>query len=39
MNARLDPTTRAKVDDFAQHFHQLRAAVVCQVMEWGLRRE
>jgi predicted transcriptional regulator len=39
MDARLDPTTRAKVDDLAQHFHQPRAAVLCQIMEWGLSRE
>jgi hypothetical protein len=38
MDARLDPTTRQKVDDLAQHFHQPRAAVVCYVMRWGLGR-
>jgi predicted DNA-binding protein len=38
MNARLDPTTREKVDDLAQHFHQPRAAVLCHIIEWGLSR-
>jgi hypothetical protein len=28
MDARLDQTTRAKVDDLAQRFHQPRAAVL-----------
>ena len=32
MDARLDATTRAKVDDLAQYFHQPRAAVVCHIM-------
>ena len=36
MDARLDATTRQKVDDLAQHFHQPRAAVLCHIMEWGL---
>jgi hypothetical protein len=36
MDARLDATTRAKVDDLAQYFHQPRAAVVCHIMHWGL---
>jgi hypothetical protein len=39
LDARLDSTTRAKVDDLARHFHQPRAAVLCRVMEWGLSRE
>jgi hypothetical protein len=39
MDARLDPTTRGKVDDLAQHFHQPRAAVLCHIMPWGLSRE
>jgi hypothetical protein len=39
MDARLDATTRQKVDDPAQHFHQPRAAVLCQIMEWDLSRE
>jgi hypothetical protein len=39
MDARLDPTTRQKVDDLAQHFHQPRAAVLCHIMQWGLSRE
>jgi predicted transcriptional regulator len=36
MDARLDPTTRGKVDDLAQQFHQPRAAVLCHIMQWGL---
>jgi hypothetical protein len=39
MDARLDPTTRAKVDDLARHFHQPRAAVLCHIRHWGLSRE
>jgi hypothetical protein len=39
MDARLDATTRAKVDDLARHFHQPRAAVLCHIMHWGLSRE
>jgi len=39
MDARLDPTTRGKVDELAQHFHQPRAAVLCRIMYWGLSRE
>jgi len=39
MNTRLDPTTRQKVDDLAQHFHRPRAAVLCRIMHWGLSRE
>jgi predicted transcriptional regulator len=39
MDARLDPTTRQKVDDLAQQFHQPRAAVLCHIMQWGLNRE
>jgi predicted transcriptional regulator len=38
VDARLDATTRAKVDDLAQRFHQPRAAVVCHIMRWGLSR-
>jgi hypothetical protein len=38
MDARLDATTRTKVDDLATHVHQPRAAVLCQIMHWGLRR-
>src|SRR5262245_16439689 len=38
MGARLDATTRAKVDELAKRFHQPRAAVVCYIMQWGLRR-
>jgi predicted transcriptional regulator len=39
IDARLDATTREKVDDLAQHFHQPRAAVLCQIMHWGLSYE
>jgi predicted transcriptional regulator len=39
MDARLDPTTRRKVDDLARHFHQPRAAVLCHTMQWGLSRD
>jgi hypothetical protein len=39
MDARLDSTTRQKVDDLAQHFHQPGAAVLCHIMHWGLSRE
>jgi hypothetical protein len=38
MDARLDATTRAKVDELAQRFHQPRPAVVCHIMQWGLSR-
>ena len=38
MDARLDATTRAKVDNLAQNFHQRRAAMLCHIMHWGLRR-
>jgi predicted transcriptional regulator len=38
MDARLDATTRAKVDEFATRFRQPRAAVVCHIMHWGLSR-
>jgi hypothetical protein len=38
MNARLDATTRAKVDDLATYFHQAQAAVVCHIMQLGLSR-
>ena len=36
MDTRLDETTRKKVDDLAKHFHQPRAAVLSQIMHWGL---
>jgi predicted transcriptional regulator len=39
MDARLDATTRQKVDDLANRFHQPRAAVLCHIMRWGLSRE
>jgi predicted DNA-binding protein len=39
IDARLDATTREKVDDLAQHFHQPRAAVLCHIMHWGLSYE
>jgi predicted DNA-binding protein len=38
MDARLDAATRQKVDDLAKYFHEPRAAVLCQIMQWGLRR-
>jgi hypothetical protein len=38
MDARLDATTRTKVDDLAIHVHQPRAAVLCQIMHWGVSR-
>jgi hypothetical protein len=36
MDARLDVTTRPKVDELATRFHQPRAAVVCYIIHWGL---
>jgi predicted DNA-binding protein len=39
MDARLDQTTRAKVDDLAKRFHRPRAVVLCQIMQWGLSGE
>jgi hypothetical protein len=39
MDARLDQTTRQKVDDLAHRFHRPRAAVLCHIMQWGLGRE
>jgi predicted DNA-binding protein len=39
MDARLDAATRQKVDDLARHFHTPRAAVLTQIMQWGLSRE
>jgi predicted transcriptional regulator len=38
LDARLDVTTRQQVDDLATRFHQSRAAVLHQVMRWGLAR-
>jgi hypothetical protein len=38
MDARLDETTRNKVDELAKRFHQPRAAVLCHIMQWGLSR-
>jgi hypothetical protein len=38
-DARLDQTTRQKVDDLARHFHRPRAAVLCHIMQWGISRE
>jgi predicted transcriptional regulator len=38
MDARLDSTTRQKVDDLTKRFHQPRAAVLCHIMKWGLNR-
>ena len=37
-DARLDAATRQNVDDLATRFDRHRAAVLCQIMEWGLRR-
>jgi predicted transcriptional regulator len=37
-DARLDPTTRQKVDELAARFHQPRVAVLCHIMRWGLSR-
>jgi hypothetical protein len=39
LDARLDATTRQKVDDLARHFRQPRGAVVCHIMRWGLGRQ
>jgi hypothetical protein len=39
MDARLDARTRAKLEEIATPFHQSRAAVLQQVMSWGLSRE
>jgi predicted transcriptional regulator len=38
MDARLDATTRAKVDELAKQFHRPRAAVLCHILRWGLSR-
>jgi predicted DNA-binding protein len=37
-DARLDAATRQKVDDLATRVDRPRAAVLCQIMEWGLSR-
>jgi deoxyribonuclease-1 len=39
MDAGLDTQTRAKLEDLATQFSQSRAAVLRQVMRWGLHRE
>jgi len=39
MDARLDTMTRAKLEDLANQFHRSRAAVLRQVMHWGLSCE
>jgi predicted transcriptional regulator len=39
MDARLDATTRHKVDDLARRSHRPRAAVLCHIMQWGISRE
>jgi predicted DNA-binding protein len=39
MDARMDPTTRQKVDDLARHFHRPRATVLRHIMHWGLSRK
>jgi predicted DNA-binding protein len=36
--ARLDAATRQKVDDLATRVDRPRAAVLCQIMAWGLSR-
>jgi hypothetical protein len=36
MDARLDQTTRQKVDELAARFHQPRAAVLHHIIHWGL---
>jgi hypothetical protein len=38
-DARRDQTTRQKVDDLATRFHRPRAAVLSQIMHWGLSYE
>jgi hypothetical protein len=38
MDARLDATTREKVDDLAKRFHRPRAVVLGHIMQWGLSR-
>jgi predicted DNA-binding protein len=37
-DARLDAATRQTVDDLATRFDRPRAAVLCQIMAWGLSR-
>jgi hypothetical protein len=39
LDARLDATTRQKVDDLARHFRRPRAVVLSHIMRWGLSRE
>jgi hypothetical protein len=39
LDARLDATTRAKVDALAARFRRPRAAVLSYIMHWGLSRE
>jgi predicted transcriptional regulator len=38
MDARLDSMTRAKLEELATRFRRSRAAVLREVMQWGLRR-
>jgi predicted DNA-binding protein len=38
-DARLDASTRQKVDECAARFHRPRSAVLCHIMHWGLGRE
>jgi predicted DNA-binding protein len=38
MDARLDAMMRAKLEDLAAAFHRSRAAVLREVMQWGLGR-
>jgi hypothetical protein len=37
-DARLDAASRQTVDDLARHFHRPRAAVLRQIMHWGMCR-
>lgn len=39
MDARLDIVTRAKLEELAAQFHRSRAAVLRQVICWGLNRK
>jgi hypothetical protein len=38
IDARLDPMTQAKLGDLASSFLRSRAAVLRQLLQWGLRR-
>jgi hypothetical protein len=39
MDAALDSMTRTKLEDLAAQFHRSRAAVMRQVMHWGMTRQ